>query len=470
MTLLPGLGQARLRVGPDASGSTHALEGPDLLAAVTAVAERVLTARVRRVAVFATPELKSLVAVLGALRAGVPAVLVSPHSGSVELAHVLADSEPDAWLGSAPEGTGLASVPVSVHARSWHSLPEPAPGAPALVLYTSGTTGPPKGVVLSRQAVAGCLDALAEAWGWTGADTVAHGLPVFHLHGLVLGVLGPLRLGGGSTHTVRPTPQAYAQAVSSSDRGATMLFAVPTVWSRIVREPEHARALGRARLLVSGSAPLPVPVGAALADLAGQSPVERYGMSETLITLSTRADGERRLGSVGLPLNGVATRLRSESGEAVAADGETVGRLEVRAPWLFSEYLGKPEATLASFTGDGWFSTGDLATIGPDGFHRIVGRESVDLIKSGGYRIGAGEVEAALLGHPAVAEAAVVGVPDEDLGQRIVAWVVAADVGEKELADFVAASLSTHKRPREIRFVSELPRNQMGKVLKKELR
>ncbi|EFV14590.1 acyl-CoA synthetase [Segniliparus rugosus] len=464
MTLLPGLDRARLRVGDET------LEGPDLLAAATAVAERVLILGARRVAVFATPELRSLVAVLGALRAGVPVVLVSPHSGSAELAHVLADSEPDAWLGFAPDQSDLPRIPISVHARSWHALPEPPADAPALVLYTSGTTGPPKGVVLSRRALAGCLDALAEAWEWTGKDTVAHGLPVFHLHGLVLGTLGPLRLGGGSTHTVRPTPQAYAEAVASKEHAATMLFAVPTVWSRIVREPEHARALGRARLLVSGSAPLPIPVAAALADSAGQVPVERYGMSETIITLSTRAGGERRLGSVGLPLRGVQTRLRSESGEPVAEDGETVGRLEVRAPWLFSEYLGKPEATSASFAGDGWFSTGDLATVGPDGFHRIVGRESVDLIKSGGYRIGAGEVEAALLDHPAVAEAAVVGVPDEDLGQRIVAWVVADGVGAQELVAFVASSLSTHKRPREIRFVSELPRNPMGKVLKRDLR
>lgn len=464
MTLLPGLDRARLRVGDDV------LEGPDLLAAATAVAERVLTSRVRRVAVFASAELKSLVAVLGALRAGVPAVLVSPHSGSGELAHVLADSGPDAWLGSAPDGSALPSVPVSVHARSWHALPEPAADAPALVLYTSGTTGPPKGVVISRGAIGGCLDALAEAWDWTGADVVAHGLPVFHLHGLVLGTLGPLRLGGGSTHTVRPTAQAYARAVSPQGGGASMLFAVPTVWSRVVKAPEEARSLGGARLLASGSAPLPVPVGAALADLAGQTPVERYGMSETLITLSTRADGERRLGSVGLPLRGAQTRLRSESGEPVAADGESVGRLEVRAPWLFSEYFGKPEAARAAFTDDGWFSTGDLASIGADGFHRIVGRESVDLIKSGGYRIGAGEVEAALADHPAVAEVAVVGLPDDDLGQRIVAWVVAEGVGEQELTDFVAATLSTHKRPREIRFVAELPRNALGKVLKKELR
>jgi fatty acid CoA ligase FadD36 len=463
VSLLPGLARARLRVGADA------LEGPDLAAAATAVAERVLTAGVRRVAVFATSELRSVVAVLGALRAGVPAVLVSPHSGPAELAHVLADSRPDAWLGGAPEKSEtrqseLPAIPVSVHARSWHTLPEPAPQQAALVLYTSGTTGPPKGVVVSRLAIAGCLDALAEAWGWTGADVVAHGLPLFHLHGLLLGSLGPLRFGGGSTHTVRPTPQAYAQAA------ATMWFAVPTVWSRIVREPEHAKALGGARLLVSGSAPLPIPVGAALADLAGQMPVERYGMSETLITLSTRADGERRLGSVGPALAGAQTRLRSETGDQIAADGETVGRLEVRAPWLFTEYLGKPEATRACFTDDGWFSTGDLATIGEDGFHRIVGRESVDLIKSGGYRVGAGEVEAALLNHPAVAEAAVVGVPDDDLGQRIVAWVVADGVGDKELIDFVASSLSTHKRPREVRFVPELPRNPLGKVLKRELR
>jgi fatty acid CoA ligase FadD36 len=219
-------------------------------------------------------------------------------------------------------------------------------------------------------------------------------------------------------------------------------------------------------VLVSGSAGLPAAVFNSLADLTGHQALERYGMTETLITIGSRADGERRPGQVGLPLRGVRTRLAGEDGAPLPEDGESLGELQVQAPTMFDGYLGRPEATAACWTPDGWFATGDVATIGPDGWHRIVGRASVDLIKSGGYRIGAGEVEAALREHPAVAEAAVVGVPDDDLGQRIVAFVVASGVEPAALIEFVAQSLSVHKRPREVRLVDALPRNALGKVQK----
>lgn len=237
-----------------------------------------------------------MLAVVGCLIAGVTAVPVPPDSGRAELEHILRDSGAQAWLGEAPQNAaGLPVIPVRLHARSWHSYPEPPDTATAFILYTSGTTGPPKGVLLSRKAIAAGLDALAEAWEWTGADTVVHGLPLFHIHGLILGVLGPLRFGGPLVHTVKPVPKAYAAA-----RG-TMYFGVPTVWSRIADDPESARALSSARLLVSGSAPLPVPVFDKIRELTGLALIERYGMSETMLTLSTRADGERRPGWVGVP-------------------------------------------------------------------------------------------------------------------------------------------------------------------------
>jgi fatty acid CoA ligase FadD36 len=282
------------------------------------------------------------------------------------------------------------------------------------------------------------------------------------VHGLVLGLLGSLRVGNRFVHTGRPTPQAYAEA------GGTLYFGVPTVWSRIVADPASARALAKARLLVSGSAALPVPVFDALKALTGHAPVERYGCTETLITVSTRADGERRPGWVGFPLDGMATRLVSDDGSPVAHDGETIAGLQVRTPTIFDGYLNRSDATVAAFDADGWYRTGDVAVIDPGGMHRIVGRESVDLIKSGGYRIGAGEIETALLGHPGVEEVAVVGLPDEDLGQRIVAFIV-GDAAPADLADYVAQQLSAHKRPREVRVVDALPRNAMGKVMKKEL-
>jgi fatty acid CoA ligase FadD36 len=292
---------------------------------------------------------------------------------------------------------------------------------------------------------------------------LVHGLPLFHIHGLVLGVLGGLRVGSRVVHTGRPTPAAYAAA---AEAGGSLFFGVPTVWSRVATDSAAAGALRRARLLVSGSAGLPVPVFQRLADLAGQGPIERYGMTETLITLSALAVGERRAGGVGWPLAGVETRLRDERGQTVPPDGDSIGELEVRGPTLMDGYLHQPDATAALYTADGWLRTGDAACQDPDGWHRIVGRKSTDLIKTGGYRVGAGEVEAALLAHPGVQEAAVVGEPDDDLGQAIVGYVVAAGVTGPQLCEFVAGALSVHKRPRRVELVEELPRNAMGKVQK----
>ncbi|MFE7634744.1 acyl-CoA synthetase [Kitasatospora sp. NPDC057518] len=442
------------------------LSREDLLGAATAVADQVAGAPA--LAVLARPTVETVTAVVGGLLAGVPVVPLPPDSGPKEREHILRDSGA-ALLAHAvgevlPQDTSVAGLPVDPARRSTTSYAEPAAGSTGFVLYTSGTTGAPKGVVIRREAIAADLDALAAAWQWTAEDTLVHGLPLFHVHGLLLGVLGALRTGSGLVHTGRPTPEGYAAA------GGSLYFGVPTVWSRLAADPQAAARLAPARLLVSGSAPLPVPVFEKLAALTGHAPIERYGMTESLITVSTRADGERRPGSVGLPVEGVRTRLVGEDGAPVPGDGESVGELQVSGPTLFSGYLNRPDADAEAWTADGWFRTGDVAVIGADGFHRIVGRASVDLIKSGGYRIGAGEVEAALRDHPAVADAAVVGVPDEDLGQAIVAYVVpdGAVTGE-QLTAFVAERLSVHKRPRRVVLVPELPRNALGKVLKKQL-
>lgn len=419
------------------------------------------------VAVLALPRAQTIVALVGCLLAGVPAVPVPPDAGPGEVAHVLRDSGATSWVGPSTDTVGLPDLHVDLEARHGTTSREVAAGDTALILYTSGTTGAPKGVVHSHAALATGIDALAAAWGWNADDTLVHGLPLFHTHGLVLGVLGPLRLGSRLRHTGKPTPERYAATPG------TMYFGVPTIWSRIAANPEAARALAPARLLVSGSAPLPAPVFEAVKALTGQAPVERYGMTETMITLSARADGERRAGWVGLPVEGASTRVRTETGELVPDDGETIGRLEVRGPMLFDGYLGQPETTAKSFTEDGWFVTGDMAVRDGTGFHRIVGRESVDLIKSGGYRIGAGEIEASLLARPEVSEVAVVGAPDPDLGQRIVAWVVPSGEVSEAVADalvaHVSSDLSWHKRPREVRFTTSLPRNSMGKVQKNRL-
>ncbi|WP_344318891.1 acyl-CoA synthetase, partial [Streptomyces yatensis] len=430
------------------------LSREELLGAAGAVAARIAGAPVVAVRATATPE--TVVAVVGALLAGVPVVPVPPDSGPAERDHILRDSGATLLLTGEAVEAPIETVPVDPAERAAWTKPEPDAESTAFILYTSGTTGAPKGALISRRAVAADLDGLAAAWAWTAEDTLVHGLPLFHVHGLVLGVLGALRTGSRLVHTGKPTPAAYAAA------GGSLYFGVPTIWNRIVQDPDSARTLASARLLVSGSAPLPAPVFRDLERLTGQRPIERYGMTESLITISTRADGERRPGYVGTPLAGIRTRIATE-------EGAEIGELQLTGPTLFDGYLNRPEATAGSYTEDGWFRTGDIAAVDPDGFHRIVGRASTDMIKSGGYRIGAGEVENALLDHPAVREAAVVGAPHEDLGQEIVAYVVADGIGEQELIDFVATQLSVHKRPRKVRFLEALPRNAMGKPQKKLL-
>jgi malonyl-CoA/methylmalonyl-CoA synthetase len=288
----------------------------------------------------------------------------------------------------------------------------------------------------------------------------------------VLGTLGPARHGCRLVHVGRFSPEAVAQELSA---GGTMLFAVPTMYHRLAaaaeEDPAVGAALGKARILVSGSAALPAREHERIERLSGQRIVERYGLTETLMNCSVRFSGDRRPGYVGLPLPGVEVRIVDDDG-SVVDEPDTIGEVEVRGPNVFLGYLNRPEATAGAMRGD-WFRTGDLAARAPDGYVRIVGRRSTDLIKTGGYRVGAGEVEGALLEHPGVAEAAVTGEPDDDLGERIVAWVVPAEGArpeERELVDHVATLLSAHKRPRRIRFVDALPRNDMGKVVKAALK
>ncbi|MFF4584130.1 acyl-CoA synthetase [Streptomyces sp. NPDC001388] len=450
----------------------------ELAAAAGAVGERVRGAE--RVAVWATPSLETAVGVVGVLLAGAAAVPLNPKSGEKELGHILRDSAPGVVLAAPGDELpapldGLARVDVEVHGTG---APSPAPvddEHPALVVYTSGTTGPPKGAVIPRRALVATLDALADAWQWTGEDVLVHGLPLFHVHGLVLGVLGPLRRGGSVRHLGRFTTEGVARELNG---GASMLFGVPTMYHRIAEalpgDPELVKGLSAARLLVSGSAALPVHDHERIAAATGRRVIERYGMTETLMNTSVRADGEARAGTVGVPLPGVELRLVEEDGAVVTAyDGETVGEIQVRGPHLFTEYLNRPDATAAAFTAEGWFRTGDVAVLDPDGYVRIVGRKATDLIKSGGYKIGAGEIENALLEHPGVREAAVTGEPDADLGERIVAWVVPVDPqsppGSDELAGHVARRLAPHKRPRVVRYLEALPRNDMGKIMKRAL-
>src|SRR3954464_7064930 len=269
--LLASLNPAAVAGGADIGDAVRidgaVLSPGDLVGAATSVAER--GGGAPRGAPPPKPTATTVLAVTGCLIAGVPVVPVPADVGAAERRHILTDSGAQAWLGAKPDETeGLPHIPVRLHARSWHRYQEPHPDATALIIYTSGTTGPPKGVVVSRRAVAADIDMLAEAWQWTAEDTLVHGLPLYHVHGLVLGLLGSLRIGNRFVHTGKPSPAAYAAA------GGSMYFGVPTVWSRVTENAAAANALTAARLLVSGSAPLPVPVFERLAELTGHRPVE----------------------------------------------------------------------------------------------------------------------------------------------------------------------------------------------------
>jgi malonyl-CoA/methylmalonyl-CoA synthetase len=454
----------------------QALSYRQLAGAAASVAGRLQGAG--RIAVWAAPTPEFCVGVIGALAAGATVVPINPGSGSRELAHIVADSAPELLLTSAgvqlpDQLTSLRRIDVDQRAAGAQLPDELAEEAVALVLYTSGTTGPPKGVQIPRRAIVSSLDALSEIWHWTAEDRLTHALPVFHVHGLVLGLLGPLRRGGQLEHVGRFSAQSIAGALR---RGATMVFGVPTMYHRIIQEAAQdadlADAFASARVLVSGSAPLPAVDHERMRELTGQAILERYGMTETLINAGVGLGGAVIPGRVGPPIPGVELKLLDDDGATLeSSDDEQIGEIAVRGPNLFLGYLNQPEATERAMR-DGWFLTGDLATRAASGSLRIVGRRTTDMIKSGGYRIGAGGIEAALLEHPAVSEAAVTGRPDPDLGERVAAWVVpepGCTIDAGELTTHMAGLLTKHKCPRDVYVVPSLPRNDMGKVLKRAL-
>ncbi|MFT3922355.1 MAG: AMP-binding protein [Myxococcales bacterium] len=438
-----------------------------------------------RVAVWAHPELETLLGFVGCVSNNMVTVPLNPSLGDKELAHILQDAKPSAIFSAYPERDRARSPGFAVHSFAFtqDSMVTPrapkedneSPDEPSLLVYTSGTTGAPKGAVLSYRNLASTLDGLTEAWRLTEEDTIVHALPLFHVHGLVFGLFGALRVGASLHWIPKFDPATLASALDAH----SVLYAVPTMYRRLAEAAEQdaqvRKGLSSARLLVSGSAALPAREHARIERLTGQQVCERYGLSETLINTAVRADGERRPGYVGRALPGVEVRLVDDDRQPIEVhDDATIGEVAVRGPNVFIGYLNRPEATLAALDEHGWFYTGDLGTMTPDGYLRIVGRKGTDLIKTGGFKVGAGEVEGALLEHAAVREAAVLGVADEDLGERIVAYVVLYDhepqPPEQELVDHVAKSLAPHKRPREVRYVSELPRNAMGKVQKAKLR
>ncbi|MFO0601203.1 MAG: AMP-binding protein [Myxococcaceae bacterium] len=477
--LVDARAEPRLTVGSEYVSAAELTNAAAQLGAT--LASRGLSAGAR-IGVWTQPSIDTLVGLVALAHAGFQVVPLDPKLGPLELGHIVKDAAPALAFGANPadvEGrTALTTLPLTAALRSAGSgavTPRLVDDAPLLVLYTSGTTGLPKGAVLTARNVASNLDGLARAWAWTERDTVVHALPMFHVHGLVLGLYGSMRTGAGLHWLPKFSPAELAAALGSSP--STMLFAVPTMYHRLSEAAEGeggaelVSGLRKARLLVSGSAALPQRDQQRLEALTGRRVLERYGLTETLINCALRVEDAPAPGSVGRPVDGIELKLVDDARRTLDAhDDATLGEIAVRGPNVFHGYLNRPDATAAVKDADGWFFTGDLACRRADGSIRIVGRRATDLIKCGGYKVGAGEVEAALLEHAQVREAAVVGRPDADLGERIVAFVVTSGAVEPQvLIDFVASQLSPHKRPREVRVVAELPRNAMGKVVKSKL-
>jgi malonyl-CoA/methylmalonyl-CoA synthetase len=354
------------------------------------------------------------------------------------------------------------------------SLPPVDPARRAMILFTSGTTGRPKGVVTTHANIEAQIRSLTEAWEWDRDDRILLTLPLHHVHGIV-NVIG-CALWNGARCDMHPGFDASRVIDALSKGDLTLYMAVPTIYHRLIAHLEQApdqererfrNGVRSLRLMVSGSAALPIPVLERWRQLSGHTLLERYGMTEIGMGLSNPYRGERVPGSVGTALPGVEVRLVDEN-EKPVAPGEP-GETQVRGPTVFLEYWERPDDTRSAFTDDGWFRTGDTAVI-EEGRYRILGRSSVDIIKSGGEKVSALEIEEVLLGHPAVSEAAVVGIDDEEWGQRVVAVVVVeAPVEAEELRQHVRGVLAPHKVPKEIYFTEALPRNPLGKTVKPEV-
>ena len=351
------------------------------------------------------------------------------------------------------------------------SLTTPAdPDATCLMIYTSGTTGRPKGAELTQGNLTAGLDALHVAWGWQTDDLLLHVLPIFHVHGLLVALHGALHAGATTILHARFDPLRTLQTLQ--DRRCTVFMAVPTIHRRLVDVPDAAHFdLSHMRLLTCGSDRLPDDLFGQFRETFGHTLLERYGMSETIMLLSNPLHGERRVGSVGLPLPGVEVRIVDPEDEMPVADN-VVGEVQVRGANVCKGYWRQPDKTMAAFTADGWFRTGDLGLREPDGYYMLKGR-SKDLIICGGYNVYPPEVELVLAEHPAVVASAVIGCPDDEWGERVTAIVVAqpgARVTEAEIIAFCRERLAHYKAPRHVIFITDLPRNAMGKVQKADLR
>jgi malonyl-CoA/methylmalonyl-CoA synthetase len=453
-----------------------------------------------RVALFLGNCPEFVAAYLGAHMAGAIVVLVNAAYRRTELAHILADSGTKIVVtdeagarevaGVRGELPGLSEILVNAKCKMQNTPSDFAfcilhSDDVALIAYTSGTTGRAKGAMLTHGNLMANSAAVTKAWHWSEHDRLLLTLPLFHIHGLGVGLHGALLT--GSTVDLRPGFEASAVLDTLARGETTMFFGVPTMYVRLVETARRAVSTRRVRLFVSGSAPLAPQTFAEFEQRFGQRILERYGMSETVMNMTNPYEGERRPGTVGMPFPGQEARIVDVRTRQVLGDGES-GEIQVRGPHVFKGYWGNPQATAEVLDGEGWFSTGDLGWRSADGYYTIVGRAR-ELIISGGYNIYPREVEEVLEAHPLVAEAAVLGVPDTEFGEQVVAVIVPIldfrleilDLQteqaqskiqnlKSEIVEWCRERLASYKKPRRVVFVDALPRNALGKVQKHLLR
>ena len=487
-TQLPIIGRAIShgnRIAIDSSGGETSYQ--QLVAASETVAASLLCEAddlgEARVAYLIPPGERYVQTQWGIWRAGGIAVPLSLSATEKEIEYTLTDSQATTVVAAGELIEKVASVCERNEIRLLSlddlppnedtSLPEVSPDRRAMILYTSGTTSKPKGVVTTHACIQAQIESLVEAWHWRQDDRIPLFLPLHHIHGIINVMSCALWMGAKIESFPRFGLEAITERVA--ERAYTVFMAVPTIYVKLIEALEQMESsqrspiiqgFGDMRLMISGSAALPASVHEKWTELTGQKLLERYGMTEIGMALSNPYGGERRPGAVGQPLPGVEIRLQSESGESIEEDGVS-GEIQVRGPNVFQQYWNRPEATVDSFQ-DGWFKTGDMAVI-EDGYYRIMGRSSVDIIKSGGYKLSALEIEASLLDHPAITQCAVVGLSDDTWGETVAAAIVAKSgetIDLDSLRTWCKDRVSPYKIPRKLLIVEDLPRNAMGKVTK----
>lgn len=417
-----------------------------------------------RIILSAAASVDLVVAHVAALRLGLIVVPVNGAYQRAELAHIVGDADPRAavvdkpewvrWLAElAPEMT-VVSPRMDIDEGQAPSLDQLSSGDPALLGYTSGTTGVPKGAVLTHGNLLAGAESVRIAWRWTPDDRLVLALPLFHIHGLGVGLHGTLLTGASAVLLDGFSPDAVLDAAQAHD--TTLFFGVPTMYTRLAQSPRVGE-LSRLRLCVAGSAALSSDLHHHLEEAAGVRVLERYGMTETIMLVSNPYDEERRAGTVGFPLPGVELRLAPDGGEVL-----------VRGPNVFAGYWRRPEATEEAFDEEGWFRTGDLGEFDEAGYLRLRGRAK-ELVISGGLNVYPREVEDALRSHPDIDDVAITGTPDEEWGELVTAWVVPT-LGKKPNLNHLRSHLegvcADFKHPRLLHLVEELPRNALGKVQK----